>query len=115
MKLKGTFIYLGIDTLHSNKNNKDYKSACFLQGTDVQKVFINTESEKLLQGVTVNDLVTVELDIRTGQNTFVSLVSVIPVNSVSNDSAPIGSTDSEKSGDPTDSASSALTDKKKAS
>jgi hypothetical protein len=112
MKLKGTFIYLGVDTFHSNKNNQDYKSACFLQGTDVQKVFINAESEKLLHGVSVNIPVNIELDIRTGQNTFVSLLSVSPVISVPNNPIPI---DSENSGNPADSAGSALTDKKKAS
>ncbi|SHJ46430.1 hypothetical protein SAMN02745136_00092 [Anaerocolumna jejuensis DSM 15929] len=83
MKLKGTFIYLGVDTFHSTKNNKDYKSACFLQGTDVQKIFLNEDSGNLLYNIPVQTPVDVELDIRTGQNTFVSLLSVTPTISSS--------------------------------
>lgn len=81
MKLKGAFIYLGVDTFHSEKQNKDYKSACFLQGTDVQKVFLNDNSEKLLKDIVVGHAISVELDIKTGQNTFVSLLSVVPIDS----------------------------------
>lgn len=80
MKLKGRFTYLGVDSFHSQKNNKDYKSACLLQGTDVQKVFLDATSENLLVNVPVGSICDVELDIRTGQNTFVSLLSVVPVN-----------------------------------
>lgn len=81
MKLTGTFIFLGVDTFHSDKKNADFKSACFLQGTDVQKIFLNAQSENLVAGVNAGTPVNVEMDIKTGQNTFVSLVSVRPIDS----------------------------------
>lgn len=81
MNVKGAFVYLGIETIHSEKQNKDFKSGCFLQGTDVQKVFLSDATEKLLDGIMPGSAVAVELDIKTGQKTFVSLVSVAPVNS----------------------------------
>lgn len=81
MKLTGAFIFLGVDTFHSDKKNTDFKSACFLQGTDVQKVFLNTASEKLLDSILPGTAVKVEMDIKTGQNTFVSLVSVESISS----------------------------------
>lgn len=69
MKLKGAFIYLGVDTFTS-KDNKVYKSACFLQNTDVQKVFLTDDGLKLVESIPLNAPVDVEFDIRLGQKSF---------------------------------------------
>lgn len=76
MKMKGAFNYLGIETFHSEKKKMDFKSACFLQGTDVQKVFLSAETEKLLDPIAFGSTVIAELEIKTGDKCFISLVSV---------------------------------------
>lgn len=77
MKLKGTFVFLGIETFSSLKQpDKVFKSGCFLQGTDTLKVFLTDESELLLNGVQPMENLECELDIRIGQKTFISLSAV---------------------------------------
>ncbi len=78
MKMTGTFIFLGIDTFNGKEPGKVYKNAVFLQGTDTQKVFLDGASEGLIisAGIQPMDSVQVELEIRIGQKTYISLSGV---------------------------------------
>ena len=79
MKLTGTFLYLGIEKFHSFSKNQDYSSACFLQGTDLQKVFLNDDNKHFVKDIPDNTPVIVEFDVKGGKDVFISLLSVNPV------------------------------------
>ncbi len=77
MKMTGTFIFLGIDSFTGTKDpTKVYKNAVFLQETDTLKVFLDSESEKVLNGIQLMDKVDTELDIRFGQKIYITLTAV---------------------------------------
>lgn len=87
MKLTGTFNYLGIDKFVSPKTGQMFMNACFLQGTEVQKVFIQEKDLSMFSGIDTGVPVNVEFDIRVGQKTYVSVVSINPVASVNSGDA----------------------------
>ncbi|WP_313134321.1 hypothetical protein [Anaerocolumna sp.] len=77
MKMKGTFVYLGTETFTSQKQpDKVFKNACFLQGTDTLKVFLNEESEVLLAKIQNMETIDCVFDLKIGQKTYVSLTAV---------------------------------------
>ncbi len=88
MNVKGTFKFLGVERFTSVKTGEIFMNACFLQGTEVLKVFINEQSLPVLVGVDSETTVDVELDIRVGQKTYISIVSLVPVLCESIPSAP---------------------------
>lgn len=60
-------------------------NACFLQGTEVQKVFVNDEQLIMFDGISPGSLVTAEFEIRVGQKTYISIISVNPAVTIISD------------------------------
>lgn len=77
MKLTGTFEYLGIDSFVGTKDpSQTYYSAALMQGTEVTKIFLKPEDVQYFNGINRMESVYAELDIKIGQKTYISLVSV---------------------------------------
>lgn len=74
MKTTGTFTYLGIDRFKVKE--QEYQSLCLLQETDLTKVFLQATDLPKLTDLKPMDNVDVELDIKIGTKTYVSLLSI---------------------------------------
>lgn len=80
MQGKMRFEFLGLNSFQGKKDpTKTYFSAILLQGAEVTKVFLSDGQDVLFEGLTKMDETEVELDIRIGQKTYVSIISVIPL------------------------------------
>lgn len=73
MKMCGTFSYLGIETFKGKDKESVFQSLCLLQGTDVTKVFLKPEDLVKINGLIPMENVNVELEIKVGNKTFISL------------------------------------------
>lgn len=91
MIVKGNFEYLGMNEFQGKKDpTKTYFSANLLHGSEVLKVFLSEGQDILFVGLEKMDELEVELDIKIGAKTYVSIVSVLqlengkPVNNKDN-------------------------------
>lgn len=83
MKLQGQFNYLGIETFKGRKDpNQIFSSLALLQGTDVQKIFLDNDQLALVNSLNLKpmDSLNVTLDINIGTKTFVRLDGVEKIN-----------------------------------
>ncbi len=80
MQGKMRFEFLGVNTFQGKKDpTKTYYSANLLQGSEVTKVFLSDGQEQLFSGLNKMDEIECDLDIKIGQKTYVSILSVIPL------------------------------------
>lgn len=80
MQLNGKFEYLGINKFQGKKDpTKEFYSVNLLQGSEVTKVFLSDGQAVLFEGLEKMDEVECELKINIGMKTYVSVVSVVPL------------------------------------